>query len=160
MRKVPKTFTISPSSVKILERESTIKNRTASNIVDGLIMVMNAKHGSCEFCGSKMTEDELFTYKTMCFKCCSKAWKAYEIAHGGVCSEDTKKRHVTKSMKADVLNRDHNKCLKCGSIENLTVDHITPLSRGGDNDYSNLQTLCSFCNSAKGVNIEDCREVI
>ena len=52
-----------------------------------------------------------------------------------------------------VWKRDHFRCRKCGATYEegeLTVDHIQPLSRGGTNDESNLQTLCRGCNSRKG----------
>lgn len=38
----------------------------------------------------------------------------------------------------------------CGLTEDLTVDHIHPLSRGGSDDLSNLQFLCQPHNSSKG----------
>lgn len=38
----------------------------------------------------------------------------------------------------------------CGIHENLTVDHIFPISRGGTDELSNLQFLCPMHNSAKG----------
>lgn len=41
-------------------------------------------------------------------------------------------------------------CVVCGSIERLCIDHILPLSRGGTNDKSNLQSLCWECNAYKG----------
>lgn len=38
----------------------------------------------------------------------------------------------------------------CSETENLTLDHIVPLSRGGSDDLDNLQFLCGRHNSAKG----------
>lgn len=34
--------------------------------------------------------------------------------------------------------------------DELTVDHVIPLSKGGTNHRSNLAILCRPCNSAKG----------
>lgn len=42
-------------------------------------------------------------------------------------------------------------CIACGAIEDLTIDHIVPRSRGGSNDQSNLQCLCRSCNASKGA---------
>ena len=39
---------------------------------------------------------------------------------------------------------------ECGIHEDLTVDHIIPLSRGGTDELSNLQFLCLAHNSGKG----------
>jgi 5-methylcytosine-specific restriction endonuclease McrA len=44
-----------------------------------------------------------------------------------------------------------SKCNGCGcdiSIK-FEVDHITPISRGGDNNISNIQLLCRPCNAQK-----------
>ena len=49
------------------------------------------------------------------------------------------------------------KCVRCGSKEKLTKDHIIPTSFYGKlalpdmfNDPENLQTMCSRCNRLKG----------
>src|SRR5437763_6397359 len=40
-----------------------------------------------------------------------------------------------------------NACELCGNEDNLVIDHIIPLSRGGSNDLDNLRTLCNSCNA-------------
>ena len=58
---------------------------------------------------------------------------------------------TTKSL--EVFARDDYRCVCCGTRENLSVDHIHPVSKGGTNDMDNLQTLCRSCNSKKGVKV-------
>lgn len=53
-------------------------------------------------------------------------------------------------LRLVVFARDGNKCCKCPSTTNLTVDHIIPVVEGGSDDLENLQTLCKSCNSRKG----------
>lgn len=40
-------------------------------------------------------------------------------------------------------------CYMCGSIENQSIDHIIPLSRGGRHSVGNILTLCLRCNMSK-----------
>lgn len=49
-------------------------------------------------------------------------------------------------------------CLKCGTTQNITIDHIKPVARGGKNRLWNLQPLCQSCNSSKGTKTIDYRE--
>ena len=48
-----------------------------------------------------------------------------------------------------IYKRDNNQCVYCGSEKNLTIDHIRPKSRGGDNTWLNLITCCKNCNRIK-----------
>lgn len=41
-------------------------------------------------------------------------------------------------------------CAKCGSQEDLQLDHIIPISLGGRHATHNFQILCRSCNSSKG----------
>jgi 5-methylcytosine-specific restriction endonuclease McrA len=50
-----------------------------------------------------------------------------------------------------------NKCLKCGSTDNLTMDHVIPLSLGGSHTVDNVQPLCFDCNRKKSATIADYR---
>jgi 5-methylcytosine-specific restriction endonuclease McrA len=49
-----------------------------------------------------------------------------------------------------LIERDGYQCARCGSQDNLTIDHIVPLSKGGSDDLDNLQLLCKTHNSSKG----------
>jgi 5-methylcytosine-specific restriction endonuclease McrA len=54
-----------------------------------------------------------------------------------------------------VWYRDGGKCMKCGKRllpNNFHVDHIIPISKGGDEwDLSNLELSCPSCNLSKGI---------
>lgn len=56
---------------------------------------------------------------------------------------------VSKKKKELVYERDQNKCQKCGSVVDLTIDHIIPRLQGGSNELDNLQLLCRQCNAIK-----------
>lgn len=55
-----------------------------------------------------------------------------------------------KINRSRLFKRDSGQCVYCGSKKNLTVDHVIPKSRGGDNSWTNLVTCCSPCNRKKG----------
>lgn len=55
------------------------------------------------------------------------------------------------TVKVEIITRDGGHCQHCGTTEDLTIDHIIPIFKGGTNDPANLQTLCRSCNSKKGV---------
>ena len=40
-------------------------------------------------------------------------------------------------------------CVYCGSTDNLSIDHIIPIDKGGTQDSKNLIRACGSCNSAK-----------
>jgi len=54
--------------------------------------------------------------------------------------------HVTHKDYRRILS---SPCQKCGSLEDITVDHIIPIVRGGRHAIGNLQALCRRCNCSK-----------
>jgi 5-methylcytosine-specific restriction endonuclease McrA len=50
----------------------------------------------------------------------------------------------------NIYKRDGHKCVYCGSKKDLTLDHVTPKSKGGKNTWKNLVTCCGSCNVKKG----------
>jgi len=51
----------------------------------------------------------------------------------------------------EAWERDGYTCAYCGSTEDLTIDHIVPLSRGGAHSFDNLTVACGTCNNSKGA---------
>jgi 5-methylcytosine-specific restriction endonuclease McrA len=49
-----------------------------------------------------------------------------------------------------IMKRDGYICSYCGAKEQLTIDHILPTSKGGQNTWENMTTCCLKCNSKKG----------
>ena len=61
------------------------------------------------------------------------------------------RNHLSAGKRKRILLRGKGRCMKCGSRENLEIDHVVPLARGGSNRLENLQLLCQDCNRRKGV---------
>ena len=62
---------------------------------------------------------------------------------------------VTNKMRFAIYQRDGYRCRKCGrKTDDLEVDHIIPIAKGGKSTFDNLQTLCHRCNVRKGDKIE------
>jgi hypothetical protein len=59
---------------------------------------------------------------------------------------------LSKKAKSEIMTGDFFKCSYCGQPgdnSTLTVDHIIPRAKGGDNSHGNLTTACLMCNSKK-----------
>lgn len=50
---------------------------------------------------------------------------------------------MKKAVRQRILSEHGNKCAKCGAFERLEIDHIIPTSKGGREDESNMQILCT-----------------
>ena len=57
--------------------------------------------------------------------------------------------NITKAIKEQLYRSHHYTCKYCGSSEKLSIDHITPLSKGGTSKKENLQVLCDRCHHNK-----------
>ena len=63
------------------------------------------------------------------------------------------------NIKKSVFSIHGEKCLSCGNENDITLDHVIPIDKGGANDVSNLQPLCRSCNSRKGIKTTDYRKL-
>lgn len=58
--------------------------------------------------------------------------------------------------RKNILRRDSHKCQYCGRSDlTLTVDHVLPVSRGGEDTWENLVCACVNCNNRKGDRTPD-----
>lgn len=66
-----------------------------------------------------------------------------------------KRRPLTKKSRFEIFKRDQFTCVYCGSTPpavTLEVDHVIPVSSGGENEIDNLVCSCFDCNRGKGKN--------
>lgn len=60
--------------------------------------------------------------------------------------------YVPPLSNATLFNRDAYVCLYCGKrfrSSDLSRDHVTPISRGGEDGWNNVVTACKRCNNFK-----------
>ena len=63
------------------------------------------------------------------------------------------RREASGMKRTRIYMRDKFRCQYCGvknTADELTLDHILPRSRGGDNSSMNVVTACVSCNNRKG----------
>ena len=65
----------------------------------------------------------------------------------------TARRRLSRDERRDIRRHQNSLCMYCGvtlNRNNLSIDHIQPLDRGGPDTAANLQATCKYCNSRKG----------
>lgn len=70
------------------------------------------------------------------------------LARGGTVNS-IRRRSLPDDLVSFILERD-KVCQECGGEENLQLDHIIPVSRGGNDSETNLRLLCGDCNRRRG----------
>ena len=71
-------------------------------------------------------------------------------------SNDPGRRRIRfpRSVKNKLFAAQQGRCAYCGQSHHpryLRIDHKYPFSRGGSDDFDNLQILCNPCNLRKGI---------
>ena len=62
-------------------------------------------------------------------------------------------RHTLRFNRRNLFARDGHRCQYCGNTppsQQLSLDHVIPRSRGGDNSWENVVCSCVRCNTRKG----------
>jgi predicted restriction endonuclease len=55
-----------------------------------------------------------------------------------------------RKWRQSIKEKWNYECAYCGCDENLTLDHITPRSKGGSDRLTNILCACKECNKSKG----------
>lgn len=61
--------------------------------------------------------------------------------------------HFTRD---EIIERDHSTCHLCGKLcepEEIHLDHVIPLSKGGEHSRANVKVACADCNIHKGASM-------
>lgn len=66
--------------------------------------------------------------------------------------------NIPSGIWQEILDFYENRCLCCGSKDDLTQDHVVPLSKGGKHSPDNVQPLCGMCNYRKNSKTIDYRK--
>lgn len=64
-----------------------------------------------------------------------------------------KRKSYSDEKRKIIYNKSGGRCELCGQqllFEDMTLDHIVPLSMGGEDSMKNLQAACFDCNKLKG----------
>ena len=70
----------------------------------------------------------------------------------------TPRRCFTSKERSEIYIRDKGRCGICGKfipLNEFTIDHIVPISKGGTYNYDNLQCCCFKCNQLKSNEMPD-----
>ena len=84
---------------------------------------------------------------TRCPDCQSERDRRVNLQRGGANARGYTRQWQTK---AATVRRQEPACTVCGTILDLTTDHIIPKVAGGTDARANLTTLCRPCNGQKG----------
>lgn len=64
--------------------------------------------------------------------------------------EAVKGSEAKRKWRQSIKEKWNYECAYCGSEDNLTLDHITPRSKGGSERVTNILCACHSCNQSKG----------
>ena len=75
-------------------------------------------------------------------------WSEYDKKH----YKKIKKFKVKQDKRyvKEAFDECKNQCLYCGSKEDIQIDHILPVLKGGKHKLNNLVIACNYCNKSKG----------
>ena len=88
----------------------------------------------------------------------SRAWYEWHLARGRRFDGEVFPRPgIPKNLRLEIIARDGFVCRLCGGFSapnDVDIDHVLPVSRGGKTEHGNLQVTHASCNRRKGNRTE------
>jgi len=116
-----------------------------------------------KICAYHLCGKEFFSsnnIKTTCSISCSIKFGDYLAKQKRRAGRSSSLKFKERVVIGVLFKRDNGNCKFCGEKLKLSthylnkkapvIDHIIPLSKGGEHSYKNTQLLCRYCNSVKG----------
>jgi hypothetical protein len=122
-------------------------------------------YGFCCDCRRWFPVKKFHNDNLWCASCNTRRWIAsHWYDHVAMCHRYQSKA-IFKDKRGDFTADDLHRlilkygkyCFKCGTVENITIDHIQARALGGSNRIENIQLLCKVCNNLKHLDTVDYR---
>ena len=114
---------------------------------------INKSLRACEIAFKKLTKNTITLGELRYSWKMSNPQKLYKKLQKRYGSNRNKIHHIKPRLRWTILSRDKFKCVACGIDSRKTIlhiDHIKPISLGGETKEDNLRTLCGQCNFGRG----------
>lgn len=87
-----------------------------------------------------------------------KGYYPYDTEETIGCNAKIRRKAYSKEERKIIYDKSGGRCELCGQrllFEDMTLDHIMPLSMGGEDSMENLQAACYACNQFKSNILPD-----
>ena len=80
-------------------------------------------------------------------------YHVYDTETNKICWKSQRRRkHYSPEVRKMIYDKADGRCALCGrkiTLSDMTIDHIVPLNKNGEDSINNLQSTCLACNRFK-----------
>ena len=82
----------------------------------------------------------------------TKKYYVFDTVTRKICWKPYRQKRYSQEVRKIIYNNADGRCALCGrkiTLPEMTLDHIVPLDRNGEDSVNNLQCTCKSCNQFK-----------
>lgn len=82
----------------------------------------------------------------------TKRYYVFDTVTRKICWKPYRQKRYSQEVRKIIYNNADGRCALCGrkiTLPEMTLDHIVPLDRNGEDSVNNLQCTCKACNQFK-----------